>query len=123
MAIVSKFGFLVVGVSDLTEATEFYSRFVRLDLTERVGDTAFMTGGLDHHWVRLEEGSGQGLKRIGYELEDENALAEVRSQLKEQGIEYEEGGNPATDRVRGWLRFCDPGGTDIELYTGMYERG
>ena len=34
MAIVTKFGFLTVGVNDLTEATEFYSRFVRLDLTE-----------------------------------------------------------------------------------------
>jgi len=102
---------------------EFYSRFVRLDLTEQVGDTAFMTGGVDHHWIRLEEGSGQGLKRIGYEVTDDAALDEARVHLKEWGIEFEEGGNPHQDRVQRWLRFVDPGGTNIELYTGMYERG
>jgi catechol-2,3-dioxygenase len=123
MAIVTKFGFVTVGVNDLTEGVEFYSRFVRLDLTERVGKTAFMTGGLDHHWVRLEEGSGQGLKRVGYEVAGEEALAEVRSRLSEIGVDYEEGGDPAADRVQRWLRFRDPGGTDIELFTGMYERG
>jgi 2,3-dihydroxy-p-cumate/2,3-dihydroxybenzoate 3,4-dioxygenase len=45
--IVHKFGYLAVGVSCLTEAIEFYSRFVRLDLTENVDNTAFMTGGID----------------------------------------------------------------------------
>ena len=46
MDIVHRFGYLAVGVSNLAEATEFYSRFVRLDLTERVGSTAFMTAAL-----------------------------------------------------------------------------
>jgi 2,3-dihydroxy-p-cumate/2,3-dihydroxybenzoate 3,4-dioxygenase len=123
MPIVSKFGFLSVGVSNVKEAVEFYSRFVRLELTEQVGDTAFMSGGTDHHWVRLEEGNGQGVKRIGYEVTDEASLVEARTSLKEWGIEFEEGGDPDKDRVQRWLRFTDPGGTDIELYTGMYERG
>jgi 2,3-dihydroxy-p-cumate/2,3-dihydroxybenzoate 3,4-dioxygenase len=123
MDIVHKFGYLAVGVSNLAEATEFYSRFVRLDLTEQVGSTAFMTGGLDHHWLRLEEGSGQGVKRIGYEVTSEDSYPAVRAGLTEWGIEFEEGGSPDKDRVDHWLRFTDPGGTDIELYSGMYERG
>jgi 2,3-dihydroxy-p-cumate/2,3-dihydroxybenzoate 3,4-dioxygenase len=123
MDIVHKFGYLAVGVSDLAEATEFYSRFARLDLTERVGNTAFMTGGLEHHWLRLEEGNGQGVKRIGYEVSSEDSFPVVRGELANWGIEFEEGGSPGTDRVNHWLRFTDPGGTNIELYSGMYERG
>jgi catechol-2,3-dioxygenase len=123
MDIVHKFGYLAIGVNNLSEATEFYSRFARLDLTERVGSTAFMTGGLDHHWLRLEEGNAQGIKRIGYEVTSEDSFAAVRDALAQWGIDYQEGGDPARDRVNHWLRFTDPGGADIELYSGMYERG
>jgi 2,3-dihydroxy-p-cumate/2,3-dihydroxybenzoate 3,4-dioxygenase len=123
VTIVQGFGYLAIGVADLREAVEFYSRFVRLDITEVIGSTAFMTGGLDHHWLRLEEGNGQGVKRIGYTVVDEDALAEVRAHLKEWGIEYTEGGDLANERIERWLRFVDPGGAPIELFTGMVERG
>ncbi len=123
MAIVQTFGYLSLGVNDLAEAVEYYSRFARLELTERVGNTAFMTGGTEHHWIRLEEGGGQGVRRVGYELVDEAAFAVARAGLKEWHIEFTEGGDPAMDRVSRWLRFCDPGGTEIELYRGMYSRG
>lgn len=123
MDLVHKFGYLAVGVSNLDEAVEFYSRFVRLDLTERLDSTAFMTGGLDHHWLRLEEGNGQGIKRIGYEVTSEDSFPVIRDGLAKWGIEFEEGGHPDQDRIHHWLRFTDPGGTAIELYWGMYERG
>jgi 2,3-dihydroxy-p-cumate/2,3-dihydroxybenzoate 3,4-dioxygenase len=108
MTAVSKLGYLAIGVGELDEATDFYSRFVRLDVTEQIGRTAFMTGGLEHHWLRLEEGNGDGLKRVGYEIEGEEGLEEARSKLKAAGIEFEEGGTPAADRVQRWLRFRDP---------------
>jgi 2,3-dihydroxy-p-cumate/2,3-dihydroxybenzoate 3,4-dioxygenase len=123
MAIVQTFGYLSLGVNNLAEAIEYYSRFARLELTEQVGGTAFMTGGTEHHWIRLEEGGGQGVRRIGYELADDAAFATVRASLKEWNIDFTEGGEPARDRVTRWLRFCDPGGTEIELYRGMYARG
>ena len=37
--------YLSVGVHNLGEAVEFYSRVVRLDRTRQVGGTAFVTGG------------------------------------------------------------------------------
>jgi catechol 2,3-dioxygenase-like lactoylglutathione lyase family enzyme len=123
MAIVEKFGYLAVGVNNLTEGIDFYRRIVRLDLTERIGDTAFLTGGLEHHWLRLEEGNGQGVKRIGYQVSDEAAFVEARARLRDWGIDFTEGGDQARDRVQRWLRFVDPGGFEIELYLGMYERG
>jgi 2,3-dihydroxy-p-cumate/2,3-dihydroxybenzoate 3,4-dioxygenase len=76
-----------------------------------------------HHWLRLEEGNGQGVKRIGYEVTGEESFPVVRAGLSKWGNEFEEGGSPEKDRVHRWLRFTDPGGTDIELYSGMYERG
>jgi 2,3-dihydroxy-p-cumate/2,3-dihydroxybenzoate 3,4-dioxygenase len=123
MEIVSRLGYISLGVANLVEAAEFYSRIVRLDLTEQIGDTAFMTGGLEHHWIRLEEGKARGVTRIGYEVAGEAALAEVRDRLRLQDIDFTEGGDPKRDRVQRWLRFTDPGGTNIELYTGMHERG
>jgi catechol 2,3-dioxygenase-like lactoylglutathione lyase family enzyme len=123
MTIVQTFGYLAIGVQNLDEGIEFYGRFARLDLTERIGRTAFMTGGTEHHWVRLEEGTNAGVRRVGYELADEAAFATVKDGLKEWNLSFEEGGDPARDRVTHWLRFADPGGTEIELYTGMYTRG
>jgi 2,3-dihydroxy-p-cumate/2,3-dihydroxybenzoate 3,4-dioxygenase len=123
MSVISRLGYLAVGVSNLDEAVDYYSRFVRLDVTERTARTAFMTGGLEHHWLRLEEGSGDGLKRIGYVVEDDAALVEVRARLSAAGIPFTEGGDLASERVDHWLRFQDPGGIDIELYTRMFERG
>jgi 2,3-dihydroxy-p-cumate/2,3-dihydroxybenzoate 3,4-dioxygenase len=120
---VSRLGYIALGVHDLVEATEFYSRFVRLDLTEQAGNTAFVTGGVEHHWIRLEEGNGQGVKRIGYEVDGDAAMEQVRTELGRRGMHFTKGGDLRTDRVQRWLRFVDPGGFEIELYTGMVERG
>jgi hypothetical protein len=43
MSVISGLGYLAVGVSDLDEAVEYYSRFVRLDVTERTARSAFMS--------------------------------------------------------------------------------
>jgi catechol 2,3-dioxygenase-like lactoylglutathione lyase family enzyme len=47
----------------------------------------------------------------------------VRTRLQALRISYEEGGDAGTERVQHWLRFTDPGGTNIELYRNMHERG
>jgi 2,3-dihydroxy-p-cumate/2,3-dihydroxybenzoate 3,4-dioxygenase len=65
MDIVVRLGHMSGGVQNLDEEPEFYSGLVRLDVTEQVGDTAFMTGGVEHHWIRVEDGNRQGIKRIG----------------------------------------------------------
>lgn len=123
MDVIARLGYLVIGTDDLAEAVDYYARFVRLDLTEQVGRTAFMTGGTEHHWVRIEEGNGQGLKRVGYEVVDGEAFEEIRRRLDKQGVAYQEGGDHRVDRVQHWLRFLDPGGSEVEVFEGMYERG
>jgi 2,3-dihydroxy-p-cumate/2,3-dihydroxybenzoate 3,4-dioxygenase len=116
-------GYVVLGVHDLDEAINFYSRFVRLDLTERVGRTAFMTGGPEHYWLRLEEASKQGVRSIGYEVADAAALAAIRSELTKRGMKFREGdGSAGTNPVTRFLNFTDPGGFEIELYLDMQQR-
>jgi 2,3-dihydroxy-p-cumate/2,3-dihydroxybenzoate 3,4-dioxygenase len=123
MTAVSKLGYITVGVTDINEAIEFYTRFVRLDVTARSGSTAFLTGGLEHHWIRIEECPAAGIKRIAYALDTEAEYLVIRDRLKATGIPVEEGGDIHQDKVQRWLRFVDPGGMPIELYTGMVERG
>ena len=117
---VKQLGYLTIGVADLDEGIEFYSRIARLALIERRGRTAFMSGGLDHHWLRLEEGS-PGAQRVAFEAVDEAALDAVRADLVSQGIAVAEGGDMNEDRVRRWLRFVDPAGVEMELFVDMQQ--
>jgi catechol 2,3-dioxygenase-like lactoylglutathione lyase family enzyme len=123
MAAVSRLGYLTIGVHDLDEALEYYTRFVRLDVTSRVGHTAFLTGGLEHHWVRLEEGPTEGMKQVSYVVDSEADLLEIRGRLVAAGIAVDEGGDVHRDRLQRWLRFVDPGGMNVEVFAGMVERG
>jgi 2,3-dihydroxy-p-cumate/2,3-dihydroxybenzoate 3,4-dioxygenase len=123
MAAVSRLGYLTIGVHDLDEALEYYTRFVRLDVTSRVGNTAFLTGGLEHHWLRLEEGPTEGMKQVSYVVDTEADLLEIRARLVAAGVAVDEGGDVHRDRVQRWLRFVDPGGTNVEVFVGMVERG
>jgi catechol-2,3-dioxygenase len=123
VAAVSKLGYLTVGVHDLDEALEYYTRFVRLEVTNRTATTAFLTGGLEHHWLRLEQGPTEGLQQVAYVIDSEADLVEIRGRLIAAGTAVEEGGDIHRDRVQRWLRFVDPGGMNVEVFVGMVERG
>jgi 2,3-dihydroxy-p-cumate/2,3-dihydroxybenzoate 3,4-dioxygenase len=120
---VSKLGYLTVAVANLDEALDYYTRFVRLDVTVRTGNTAYLTGGLEHHWLRLVEGPNPGMTRVAYAVDSDEELVATRARLQSAGIDYTEGGDVNVEHVQRWLRFVDPGGMDIEIYTGMMERG
>lgn len=119
---VKQLGYLTIGVTNLDEGIDFYSRVARLHLTERRGRTAFMTGGREHHWIRMEEGSGAGVRRMSLEALDEAALEGVRADLRSGGIDVTEGGDIKDDKVQRWLRFADPAGAEVELFLGMEQR-
>jgi len=95
---------------------------VRLDLTERIDRTAFMTGGLEHHWLPPEEGSGQGLKRIGYEVESEAALAEIPGPARRLGHRLHRGRRLPHRAGPAVAALHRPGGFELDLFTGMAQR-
>ncbi|MDP3172988.1 MAG: VOC family protein [Phenylobacterium sp.] len=122
MAIVQRLGYVSMGTRDLDEAVRLYSRVGRLAETERIGDTAFMTANRDHHWLRLHKAETEGVSRVGWDVGGPEGLAAACKVLDEWGLPYEEGKDPKNERVEHRVRFKDPGGMDIELFYGMYQR-
>jgi hypothetical protein len=66
---VSRLGYLAAGVDNLDNAIEFCTRSVRLEVSKGRRRRGILTDGFEHHWLRLEGGNGNGLKRVGYVVE------------------------------------------------------
>jgi catechol-2,3-dioxygenase len=116
---VERFGYVALGVPDLDRAVAFYETFAHLTVTERTESSAFLSGGSAHHWVRLDRSDTPGLIRVAYQVCDAAALAEAMRRLEERGIAFKELDDVAGDRVSGAIRFEDPDGIEIELFTDM----
>jgi catechol 2,3-dioxygenase-like lactoylglutathione lyase family enzyme len=116
--LVNRIGYVALGVPDLDRAVDFYRRFIHLDVSERGSDMAFMTGGTEHHWLRLHQSDQTGVVRIGYQVE-RGALDEIVNRLDEQKIPWEAAGGLQSDRLKKAIRFRDPNGVEIELYDDM----
>ena len=72
-----KLGYIALNVTDLDRSTAFYRDVVGLDLSEEAEGaerTAYLRSGADHHTIVLSRAEEAGLKRIGWELEDEGEL-------------------------------------------------
>ena len=121
---VARLGYIAFGTPNLEDSIEFYRRAVRLTVSERQAKTAFLTGDAHHHWIRFEEDAPTGVQRLGFEMVSEQALEDVKADLKDRKIEFRENvSNFADDRIENSIRFSDPGGLEIELYTEMAELG
>lgn len=118
---IQRLGYVTLEVTDLDVAIDFYARVARLETTERRPGVAFMSGGSDHHWLRLEEGGRRRVVRISYQATGADAYDAILGDLQARGIAYAEGGDFAADRVGRWVRFRDPAGIEWEVFTQMAE--
>jgi catechol 2,3-dioxygenase-like lactoylglutathione lyase family enzyme len=118
---IQRLGYVVLEVADLDAAVDFYARAVRLEVTERRPGVAFMSGGVDHHWLRLEAGSRPRVLRIGYQAVDAAALDAIVADLAERGIAYTEDSDFGADRVDRSVRFTDPAGIEWDVFTQLAE--
>jgi len=116
--LVHRIGYVALGVPDLDRAVDFYRRFIHLDVSERGAGMAFLTGGTEHHWLRLHQADQAGVIRIGYQVE-RGALDEITNRLDEQGVAWHEAGGLQSDRLRKAIRFRDPDGIEVELFDDM----
>jgi catechol 2,3-dioxygenase-like lactoylglutathione lyase family enzyme len=119
--VVQRLGFVSLGVHDLDAAVDFYSRVGQLAVSERGADTVFLTGGIDHHWLRLHTADRAGTFRLGYEVVDAAALDTIADRLAARGIPHHPGGDLSQDRLDRTLVFQDPDGLEVELFTQMVE--
>ena len=119
MDLVKGLGYVALNVPDLENSIDFYKRIAHLKVSEEGAGKAFMTGGLNHHWLRLEETGTSGLARVGFQVRNRAALDEVANRLDARGVPYRQAGDVAGDRIADAIRFRDPDGIEIELFTDM----
>lgn len=115
-------GHVHLKVRDLDRAIAFYTKFLGLRLTERVGDSyAFLTTGRHHHEVALQNVGpnatlpgryATGLFHIAFEVPDKRAFAAAYRQLIEAGVPV----RPTDHRISWALYFSDPDGNGVEVY-------
>lgn len=69
-----KLGYAALTVTDLARSVVFYRDLMGLDLVEQVSDTAYLRCSRDHHNLVLVQGRVPGLRRVGFELENDSEL-------------------------------------------------
>lgn len=118
----TKIGHAHLKVRDLDRSVAFYERFLKLHVTERVGDHyVFMTGGGFHHEIALQRvGSDApspashsvGLYHVAFEVPGKRAFAEAFQALAQADVPV-----GAVDHFISWaMYFDDPDGNGLEIY-------
>jgi 2,3-dihydroxy-p-cumate/2,3-dihydroxybenzoate 3,4-dioxygenase len=119
MELVKGLGYVALTVQEIDRSLDFYRRVAHLKVSERGTRKAFLTGGINHHWLRLEETGEPGLSRLGFEVGDRAALDEIANRLDARSVPWKSASDLAGDRVGDAIRFTDPDGFEIELFTDM----
>lgn len=114
-------GFLTIETTDLDAAVDFYTRVARLEISERRDDEVFLTGGTEHHWIRLQRGAASGVSLVSYKVADHETLDALEAAIQAAGIETTGGGDLRTDRIDRSIRFTDPAGIPVELFVDQSE--
>ncbi len=123
MPYTTKIGHAHLKVRDLQRSVEFYTRYLGLHETERVGDHyAFLTTGSLHHEIALQQvgpnaphppAHGTGLYHVAFEVPDRRSFAEAYQTLVEAGIAV-----ATVDHFISWaMYFDDPDSNGLEIYS------
>jgi catechol 2,3-dioxygenase len=118
----TRIGHAHLKVRDLERSIAFYTDFLALRLTERVGDSyAFLTSGDTHHEIALQNvgpdapqppAAGTGLYHVAFEVASRAAFAAVYRALTEAGVSV-----ATVDHLISWaMYFDDPDGNGLEVY-------
>jgi 2,3-dihydroxy-p-cumate/2,3-dihydroxybenzoate 3,4-dioxygenase len=79
-------GYVALNVTDLHRSIRFYVDTVGLQLETREGDdVAYLRCSEDHHNVVLYRAPVAGIKRMAFQLESDDDLAQAERHLREQG--------------------------------------
>ena len=118
-------GHVHLKVRNLAEAESFYSRFLGLEVVERVGaGFSFLSGGEHHHDVALQhvgphapmpQRHAIGLFHTAFQVPDKRAFAKTYLAFKEAQIPV-----LTTDHRIAWSIYsADPSGNGIEVYVDI----
>ncbi len=115
-----RLGYVFMNVKDLDRSVDFYTKGLQLEETERQDGRVYLRGGMEHHWLVVQEKPDAPLlERVGIEVADVDTLAQFEERLSENSIHFEAGDGLESDRILRYVRFFDPSGNPLELYTDM----
>lgn len=113
-----RFGYIVLEVPDPAATSLPLDKYFHLTVKDSPSGGKVIRGGTDHHWVVLQKGESKKLRRLAFEMENTRDLELLAKRLSGAGVAIETGTDRANN-VGDYVRFADPDGNPIELYTAM----
>jgi catechol 2,3-dioxygenase-like lactoylglutathione lyase family enzyme len=119
---IKRVGHVGLTVSDLSKHAEFYTDLWGLGVTEEGKGALYLRAAEPlHHAVALYEGErgANAMDHMGLELADRADLERAAEALTARGVEIIKPVGPANEPGRAYsMRFRDPAGLVVELFTG-----
>jgi 2,3-dihydroxy-p-cumate/2,3-dihydroxybenzoate 3,4-dioxygenase len=118
-----KIGYVALNVSDIERSTEFYEKVVGLQYVEtNENGLSFFRCSNDHHNVILYPASESGIKRVGFQMENDQQLEKAYQEFVKNGlnpIEVSEKEQKELKQGRTF-RIVEPNtGLELEYYSKM----
>jgi catechol 2,3-dioxygenase len=127
-----KIGHVVLNVSDLEAAVDFYTAILGLQVSDRYptsmvpGGMVFLRCNTDHHGVALVGGASKlersSLNHFAFEVGSPDEVFRARAWLQKHGVPIVfEGRRRAGCQIA--VEFQDPDGNNLEIYWGLDQIG
>jgi catechol 2,3-dioxygenase-like lactoylglutathione lyase family enzyme len=127
-----KIGHVVLNVSDLEAAVDFYTAVLGLQVSDRYptsmvpGGMVFLRCNTDHHGVALVGGASKlersSLNHFAFEVGSPDEVFRARTWLQKHGVPIVfEGRRRAGCQIA--VEFQDPDGNNLEIYWGLDQIG
>ena len=120
MSAVIRLGYVHLRVTDLEEARNHYSNTLGMEVVHEEPGKLWLKcwDEWDHHSLVLEEG-GVGLVKLGYKVEDADALADFERRAQQFGVTTGRFSAGENLKVGDGVRITLPSEHTLELYTDM----
>src|SRR5215218_5789702 len=111
-----RIGHAVFETKDIERLSDHYTEVVGLVVAAKDRDRVYLASHLGHLAVELRSGPSVGCRKLSSALAHATASAHGEKALAKQGIRSERI-NDSAPGISSALKFADPKGTEIELFT------
>ncbi len=111
-----RIGHAVFETKDIDRLTDHYTEVVGLVVAAKGQDRVYLASNLGHLAVELRRGSSVGCRKLSFEIAHDTDIADTEKALAKHGIRTERT-NDFAPGISSALKFSDPKGTEIELFT------
>ena len=118
-----KIGYVALNVRDVQKSTEFYDKVVGLQHVEKnENGLSFFRCSNDHHNVILYPSTESGIKRVGFQMENDQELEKAYNEFVKNGLNPREVSEVELKELKQGrsFRIVEPNtGLELEFYSKM----